>query len=468
MKAIKRRFEQYLFYDYTGIEAHLERMAMKGWQINKITPFYWEYGRIEPQKLTYTVTYFSEASEFNPFPTENQQTFQEYCKDAGWKLVAEWAQMQIFCTERENSIPIETEESVKLKAIHRSMKKNFLPSSVLMLLLSMFQIIFQINTIADDPVYFLSNVTSFFTAVIWNILAIYMLINLIGYAVWYRRSEKAISMGGSCIESNKGYKKVSYFTWILLGITIIMSVITLSSQHFGWVGILGLVNVTLLITLVHTIKNVLKRAKASRDVNITVTIVSCVILSFVLTGAMTWGIFRGINAGWFSNHKPVDTYTTTMPNGSTHSWDVYHDQLPLKVEDLQDVDYAHYSYEWTARESVLLGHFVARQDSFPDGYNAPELRYEIVEVKLSALFDICLKDYLEMYNYDWEIPEEEKRYFLQTEDPVWQADKAYQLFVQNEALDEYILCWGNRIVYINFDESPTVEQITIAVEKLSK
>lgn len=339
MKTTKRRFEQYLFYDYAGIEAHLEKMALKGWQIYKITPFYWEYHKIEPQKLTYTVTYFSEASEFNPFPTENQQTFQEYCKDAGWKLVAEWAQMQIFCTEQENPIPMETEETVKLKAIHKAMKKNFLPSSVLMLLLSIFQIIFQIKMITDDPVYFLSNATSLSTVVIWNILAVYMLINLIGYTVWYRRSKKAISIGGTCIESSSGYKKISLFMWFLLGIIIIMSVVTFSSQHFGWIGIIGLVNITLLITLVHTIKNALKRAKASRRVNIIITMVSCLIMSFILTGVMAWGIFRGINVGWFSNHQPVDIYTITLPNGSAHSWDIYHDQIPLKVEDLQDVDY---------------------------------------------------------------------------------------------------------------------------------
>ncbi|MGB8454739.1 MAG: DUF2812 domain-containing protein [Anaerocolumna sp.] len=75
MKVIKHRFEQFLCYDHTGIERHLERMSAKGWQLQKIARFGWEYRKTEPQKLTYAVTYFSEASEFNPYPTENQQTF---------------------------------------------------------------------------------------------------------------------------------------------------------------------------------------------------------------------------------------------------------------------------------------------------------------------------------------------------------------------------------------------------------
>lgn len=468
MKTTKRRLEQFLFYDYTGIERHLERMAERGWQLHKITRLYWEYRRIEPQKLTYAVTYFSEASDFNPYPTENQQTFHEYCKEAGWKLVAEWAQMQIFCAERENPTPIETEESIKLKAIHRAMKKNFLPSSVLLLVVFLFQILLQIHTVADSPVYLLSNSTALLLAAIWNILAIYIMINLIGYIVWYRKSVKAVDMGETCIESSGGYKKISNYLLLFSGIVIALAAISMSSRHFGWGGILGIVNMTVLIALVLTIKNALKRAEAPRRVNLTVTIVSCVILSFVLTGAMVWGIGRGVNAGWLGERQPVETYTTTQPNGSTHTWDIYRDPLPLKVEDLQDVDYDHYSYEWKARESFLLAQYVARQDSFPDGRLAPELNYAIVDVKLPGLFAICLNDYLDMYDYERNVPEEDKKRFRKTDDPAWQADAVYQLYHQDEAKDEYILCWSNRIVYINFDELPTAQQIAVAFEKLSK
>ncbi|HWQ76679.1 MAG TPA: DUF2812 domain-containing protein [Syntrophomonas sp.] len=465
MKATKRWFEQFLFYDYTGIERHLEKMAARGWQLHKITHLYWEYRRTEPRKLTYTVTYLSEASEFNPYPTENQQTFHEYCEGAGWNLVAEWAQMQIFYAEWETPTPIETDESVKLKAIHRAMKKNFLPSSMFMLLLSLSQIILQFHIITRDPVDQLSNAAVLFTATIWNILAIQMLIPLIGYAIWYRKSKKAVSIGGTCVESSGGYKKISYFLWLLVGIAMVLAVFSMSSQLFGLGAIWGIANATVLIAMVFIIKNTLKRAKASRRVNLTVTMVSCVILSFVLTGAMVWGIFRGVNAGWFGN-EPDETYTATMPNGSAHTWDIYHDPLPLTVEDLQDVDYDHYSYRWTPRESFLLAQFVARQDSIPDGRRVPELRYEIVKVKLPALFDLCLHDYLD--KYDWDVPEEDERPLQRTDDPAWQADAVYQFYFGDEAIPEYILCWGNRIVNIEFDEVPTAEQIAIAVEKLSK
>jgi len=36
------------------------------------------------------------------------------------------------------------------------------------------------------------------------------------------------------------------------------------------------------------------------------------------------------------------------------------------------------------------------------------------------------------------------------------------------AKDDYILCWGNRIVYIDFKEIPTSEQSAVASEKLRR
>jgi hypothetical protein len=116
---------------------------------------------------------------------------------------------------------------------------------------------------------------------------------------------------------------------------------------------------------------------------------------------MVWGIVRGANAGWFESRQPIES-TITLPDGAAFTWEVYHDPLPLRVEDLLDVDYDDYSYEWTARESFFLAQYIARQRSFPfrDGHIAPELGYSIVDVKVPALFGLCLDDYLNQYN-EW-------------------------------------------------------------------
>lgn len=35
MSERKRRFENFALYDYQGVEAHLSRMAAKGWRLEK-------------------------------------------------------------------------------------------------------------------------------------------------------------------------------------------------------------------------------------------------------------------------------------------------------------------------------------------------------------------------------------------------------------------------------------------------
>ena len=51
MKNKKRCFETCSFYDYTGMEARLEKMAAEGWMIERISSFGWVYRRIEPARL---------------------------------------------------------------------------------------------------------------------------------------------------------------------------------------------------------------------------------------------------------------------------------------------------------------------------------------------------------------------------------------------------------------------------------
>lgn len=135
MLRTKRRMEFFAFYDDQGIARHLERMAGKGWLIERINNYFWTYRKIEPQRLRFAVTYFPEASDFNPGPTENQQTFLEYCESAGWQFAAQWCQMQIFCSENPAAVPLETDEFSRLQNIHRCMRKNFLPGNIVILIM---------------------------------------------------------------------------------------------------------------------------------------------------------------------------------------------------------------------------------------------------------------------------------------------------------------------------------------------
>ncbi|MFA9464977.1 MAG: DUF2812 domain-containing protein [Velocimicrobium sp.] len=466
MKKKKRRFEQFLFYDYAGIEAHLAKMARKGWQLEKITPFYWIYHKIKPQELTYTVTYFSEASDFNPEPTKHQHTFHAYCEDSGWQHITQWAQMQIFCSKLEHPIPIETEECIKLDTIHRSMKKNFLPSCILILLISLFQIFIQLNMHINNPIDLFSNTASLCAILMWAILSIYMLIPLIGYSLWYRRSKQSISLGGACVGEKKIFRKAPFALLIIITITLIINLISFQSKHFALIFVFTFIIFLITFAFQFFIKKMLKQAKVSKHVNLILTVLSGVILYVILFGILVYCIFRGIGSGLLGR-APATTYTTAI-NGGSHTWDIYHDSLPLTVEDLMDVDYDHYSYRYTNDHSFLLTHITARQTSFPDGENAPELNYEIVDVTIPILYKLCFEQYQKEYYDEFAKHQGLPQYtYIKTDDPIWQAQAVYQLYYDTEPINEYLICWETRILHLRFYWTPSVEQINRVLQLLS-
>ena len=157
MKNRKRRVELLSFYDHVGISRHLEKMAAKGWMLEKITNLGWVYRRIEPKQLHFTVSYYSQASEFDPEPTEDQKTFYDFCAHTGWQRACSSAQLQIFYNERENPTPIETDAKLEVQAIHASAKKSFIPAYLALLVIALLNGGLFVSGIMGDPIKALSS-----------------------------------------------------------------------------------------------------------------------------------------------------------------------------------------------------------------------------------------------------------------------------------------------------------------------
>ena len=112
MRDVTRRIETYSFYDRSAISSHLEAMAAKGWQLERITSSFWYYRRAQPQKLRYAVTYYPSGSAFDPEPNPGLGELYELCEHAGWEYVTGFAEMNIFVNSRENPTPLETDPAV--------------------------------------------------------------------------------------------------------------------------------------------------------------------------------------------------------------------------------------------------------------------------------------------------------------------------------------------------------------------
>ena len=466
MKDTKRRYELFSFMDYTGIAAHLAEMAKKGWLIEKLSNFGWTYRRIEPKKLTFYVSYFPKASEFDPEPTEGQKTFYDFFRHTGWELAATSAQMQIFYNEQKNPVPIETDPVVEVETIHRAAKKSFFPTHIVLLLLSVWYGFLFVSRLLGDPIGLLSSTSQLFSGFAFTMVFLVCVVELSAYYMWYAKAKKA-AVDGRFVKANS----TSRLQWIILAAVFmgyiywIISEVILGSALKRTVGTAMIFYTAALIILVNAIKQFLKRKNAPRNVNRFLTFSASFVLSFCMMGVITFSVLRALQNGFFD--RDMETYEY---NGATFT--VYKDELPLTVEDMLDIQYDGYIKERRSDESLLVGQFDMHQHpryGAEQSVHMPALEYTITEVKLPLLYDFCQKSLL---NAKQDKIVGGQVDFYEHYEPVdpkpWKAEEAYRLYWSYEHfIDRYLICYERRIVEITFDWEPTTEQIAIAAERLS-
>lgn len=461
MLKTRRRMEFFAFYDDQGIARHLERMSQKGWMIERINNYFWTYRKIEPQRLRFAVTYFPEASDFNPGPTENQQTFLEYCESAGWQFAAQWCQMQIFCSENPAAVPLETEEFSRLQNIHRCMRKNFLPGNIVILIMLGILLGLQLLSVPRDLLSLLAENARLITVTLLLLAILSEAGMLLGYYFWRGRSLRSVANGGSCARGGRFQHWLGGPVWLLVLLLLALYLYSLGSY---WPVVLICAAMFSGITAITLAARAIMRKKGfAKETNIAATVVLILLLSLsfnlVLQGASDW--MR--DAGLFEK-QPAYIYTT-QTGRSSWDWKVYADPIPLKVEDLKTTDYPYYSCELAERSSPFVSVLKASQTGFPDDLENERLLYTVVRLKQKVWYRPVLESMLkaeERFRYDGE-----QDSFLLVDAPQWGADEVYQRHIDGEPQPEYYVCYvPDCILQLDLSWEPTAQEITVIREKL--
>ena len=458
MKDTKRRLEVFAFFDHTGIQAHLEKMAAKGWMVEQPGTYLWRYRRVEPQTLRFAVTYFPAASEFDPGPTEGQQTYEDYCESAGWHLAARWGQMQIFYTAAQDPVPLETDARTQVDTVHRAMKRSFLQGMAAMVALGLFQVCFQLWRFWEDPVDFLSTPSSLYALPTWLLFLGIELYELLFYFRWHRRA-KALSEATGEFLPIRTHRRLSLLLVVIV-LLFFLSAFLGNARTTLFATLFWLAAFAIILLLTNTAKSALKGMRAPRAVTRAVTVIMSAVLTAALAGGMITLNFRGVRSGCLEDRRLVETYEY---RGMT--WEVYQDDIPLRVEALMGTDYTRWSTEARISETVLVSFREYTQRPRMDALEEPDLEYDIVEVKAPFLYGICKKSMLERYWFN--DPVEYRSTYRLIDAAPWGAAEAYQLYRYPDSPSErYLLCWPERIVEIRFDETPTTAQMALAGEIL--
>ena len=401
--------------------------------MEKIGQFFWTYRRIEPKHLTFSVCYFPAASAFDPGPSEEQQTFYDFCAHAGWILAASNAQLQVFYNERERPVPIETDPVEEVDTIHRTMKRSFLPSQLVLLGLGVLNAAPLVLRFMDDPILVLAQSSSLFSSMCWALVFIMVAVELAGYFRWHAKAVRAAERGEFLpTRSNVWLQRLLLAILLPAGAWCLAGMFQDGLGGLAAVSMLGVIGI---IAAVLGVRKLLKGAGVSAKANLRGTLAACVVLSILFAAAIPWLVVRGLNS------RP----------------DPGAEELPLSVADLVEMDPDHYS-RWQFRTSSPLLALLQVSD-YPRiyGEKTHSLRYDVAVVKAPALYGLCRDHYLG----------EDSRY-APTDPAPWGAQEAYRYVLDGQTLEYYVLCYPHRVVEITLDWTPTAEQMAVVGEKLGR
>ena len=453
MKETKRRMERLSFYDHTGIAAHMEKMAAKGWMLDGIGAL-WRYRRIEPRRLSFAVSYYPKASQFDPGPSEGELTFHDFCERTGWKLAASSAQLQVFYNERENPIPIETDPAIEVDTLHRAARRGFLPAYFILLVASLLIGWMLIGQILNDPIRLLASALNLFTGFTWVLLLLLCAVELISYYRWRSRAKKAAEHGEFLATPNTSTFQTVILVLVLVGLAWwLVNFVRLGSIAWFLAAAMLLVTVAL-IAVLFGIRDLLKRWGASKNLNRNVTFSIYFIAVFVLVGTVIFFGVRAVTSGLLEFGKNADHFLAHDP--------------PLSVADLMDIDMDGYMTRHSGDDSLLLGRYEVyqhvdwRQDQASRGL--PTMDYTVTEVKLPFLYDLCQET---IYRGEMKYAEDFGYEYVERDPTPWGANQVWEkVYLDGHSWDQFLLCYDGRIVVIDFDWSPTPEQMAVVREKL--
>ena len=453
MKNTKRQLIPFSYYDLTGMERHLEKMAQKGWLLDKMSALGWRYRRIEPQKLHFTVSYCHRASAYDPEPTEEVQTFYDFCAHTGWRLAAEFGSMQMFYNDQEDPIPIDTDPAMEIQMVGREMKRA-LPFEILLLLIGFFMGGSWLYSLFHSPIDLLASPTNLFTGLCWLGLMVWSVADILTYLLWRRRAKLAAQRGE--FVPTRGCHRIMQVVMALVILGAIYFFITARLPGLRLLTGAMILEFVVLFLAVNGTKDFLKKRKVSRRKNQAVTIAVDVLLAVALMVGISYAAITLARNGGFSLEADIEP--------------------PLTVADLTGEEDPRYIVRSHVEASAFMKVREFTERSHPgESVRLPELHSKVVDVYLPGIYGFCLRELLHERD-DWEGVTDDgtvvKPYYVYREiDPaLFGAQAAWQRYAGGETGEptgDYLLSYPGRLVVLECDWELTAEEMAIAGAKLA-
>ena len=430
--------------DEAAIVKRLEKLAAKGWFLERAENWGWTLRRGKPAQVRYAVTYFPGASVFDPGPTEDQETYADYCRAAGWEFVSSYGPVQYFRSDLPDPVPIETDQGEKLAAIHRTKTKNTLLASCLVLVVLAIFWSGQLRVLRQTPLSVLSDNVRLAILAVFLILSLCAVIAPVDYMIWYFRSKRSVENGGACLPSRTWLRSAANI--LLLSCPAVLLGVVLAAAGSVRRGLLVLALLILRFlpyAALWTVFHLLRRRGRDR---------ASVRKGYIIAAVIAWIGIMVLDIAFLDSdilaapgRQPDQIYVDS--HGDSHN--LYADDLPVTLEDLgievKTTDRCSYR-AWNST-SILVSYSTYEQRAASEESDLPWLLYGVADFAWEGL----AREQMERMVYGGPVVMGGQIFVLResnaVEDPRWGADQAYFSSSSNDG-GEWLLRYGDRLVSI--------------------
>lgn len=462
MSNVKRRLPLYAATDKTQIEQYLKKMARKGLLIHAVGTL-WEFREIEPQDLTFCVSYLPQSPAFSELSDREQLDWEEAWFEDGWKTACDADYYRIHYRKAESadgeddaearSGPAGLDLNAELAAMDRAFRKSSIPSAASYLLVLLMISVMVFVGLSSKPIWTLSQSLFPLQVIVGVEMLVLTILEFVPFLLWLKRAQKAVGQGELPPTPDVvGYRNLLRAAII---ITTFLPILALGFLNDASVGrlLLRLVFLAVLGFVYLLVLQQLKILEVSKKLVYAVQALFAVLLVF----AMSHGFLMSVLSADFRSH--VD---------ASH--------LPLTIADLRGKTSEKQIIDFEESESILIGllevsdSIIPWKDS-PDAGPSSEIAYRVVTVRAGWLYGYCLDHLLKEQNVtrNRNVPADQQVVYVKGDPAPWSAQEAYQTQRKDgTGANRYLLCYPDRIVEIRLSWTPSDDEIRVVAKKLGE
>ena len=382
---VKRKYTFYRFREYEtqAFAEFLEMMAARGWFLEDIYNRMCQcFERGEPRKLKFSVVILPPGTDGDSPYREEAVQLRELCEEAGWHLQYGGSLWQVFYSEEENPVPVETDLRLQLK-IQKSVSLSFL--EVFGGLFPIVIVLGQLRLLLQDPGQRLADLNRVSACVVFIFLWMLVLLRLISIVLWYRKAEKSVERSGQipavAFRTVRRRQYLFMIAFVLSLFTIVFTATESFRTRLIWfIAFLAFALVCLLVEIW-----VERRGGGSTWDRSTASAVGSLILGFVVVAL----VITGLNRLFPSNSSKDGREYTRLT-----AFPVEFEELGFQPDD---------KYYWYSGRTFLAAYQSEDGIRIDEQGKETELRMEYYESPLPAVITKTKSLYPKTWGDSWRI-----------------------------------------------------------------